>query len=66
MAALNQEEIIRMKADSLEARLQSKKLLENSRRIVQEYRQIVEHSRRLIDYSFNLKMRAAEQSRRMP
>jgi hypothetical protein len=65
MAILNQQQIMRMKSELMEARALSEKLLQNSRRIVQEYRDTVENSRRLIDASFKLRMRA-EERRRVP
>ena len=65
MAILNQQQIMRMKSELMEARALSEKLLQNSRRIVQEYRDTVENSRRLIDSSFKLRMRA-EERRRVP
>jgi hypothetical protein len=65
MAILNQQQIMRMKSELMEARVLSQKLLQNSRRIVQQYRDTVENSRRLIDDSFKLKMRA-EHGRRVP
>jgi hypothetical protein len=65
MAILNQQQIMRMKSELMEARALSEKLLQNSRRIVQEYRDTVENSRRLIDASFKLRMRS-EERRRVP